>query len=304
MNEITEVPAEIATIIESKRQALLKERQEKAESEKREREEAEAVGKVKYDEYIQAALTKVPEFLHQYLSGTDDQPDYYRIGKGWETPRDWLHFEIPGLAQIMFAPNAKQSPWKYQTASPYDSHYSYDGETTYSEPSLSFSDSQYGWMDDLDYALAGAEAELKKYQKYLEEWTVKQAEIAKASDLRRHEAELRERRDAEAAAQREVETAREKMEEQALFDVIKNDPVVMHLVKAFILVMDERRDFNAQLEGANESAYFMEERYSNRLAELRQQNEAAERNAQYEKDRLQSDLDDAESKLKKAERGW
>jgi hypothetical protein len=48
----------------------------------------------------------------------------------------------------------------------------------------------------------------------------------------------------------------------------------------------------------------MEERYSNRLAELRQQNEAAERNAQYEKDRLQSDLDDAESKLKKAERGW
>jgi len=247
MNTQTEVPAEIATLIETKRQASLKERQQKAESEKREREEAEAIGKAKYDEYIQAALAKVPEFLHQYVSGSDEEPDYFRIGKGWEQPKTWLHFEIPGLAQIMFAPNAKQSPWKCQTASPYEQRYGYDGETILIEPSLSFSDGQYGWTDDIDYALGSAQGELQKYRKYVEEYEVKQDEIAKEREQRQAEAQVRAARDAEANAQRELQATREKLEEQALFEVIKNDPVVMHLVKAFILVMDERRDFNAQL---------------------------------------------------------
>ena len=299
-----QVPSNIAEIIEKKRQALLAEHQAKEEKEKRERDEAEAIGKAKYDEYFQASLLKVPEYLRQYVMPGNDEPDYYRIGNRWETPNDWFYFEIPGLAKILFAPNAKGEAWKYQTASPYEQRYGYNGETIYVEPSLSFSDRQYGWTDDLDYALGCAHAELQEYQKYVEEYAAMQDEIAKLAEERQASVEAKEARDQERQARQELEKQQEQAEEQTLFDAIKNDAVAMNLLKAFVLLRDERSSFEQRLEDADSSLYNMEERHSRRASQLRHQADEAERRAEDERRRLQDDLDDAEAKLKKAERGW
>lgn len=103
---------------------------------------------------------------------------------------------------------------------------------------------------------------------------------------------------------REQEEARVISEEQALFEVIKNDPIAIHMLKAFILLRDERSAFEQRLEEMGEEMYGMENRWSRKAEELRHQAEYAERRARDEQSRLQSDLDDAEAKLKKAERGW
>jgi hypothetical protein len=294
------VPSNIAEIIEKKRQGLLEERQRKEEAEKREREAAEAIGRAKYDEYIQASLLKVPEYLRQYVVPTNDVPDFYRIGKGWETPNDWLYFQIPGLAKILFAPQAKEIAWKYQTASPYEQRYGFDGEAIRIEPSLNFSERQYDWTDDLDYALGCAHAELQKYQKFVEEYATKQEEISKLDEQRKVMDQAREAKEAFVDAQREREQTEE---QQALFNAIKGDPIALHLLKAFVLLRDERSTFEYQLENSDSALYNMEERRSRKAADLRRQAEEAERRAEDERYRLQSDLDDAEAKLKKAARG-
>src|SRR4029078_414629 len=133
--------------------------------------------------------------------------DYYRIGKDFESPSSWLLFQVPGLSRIVFSPKQKQSPWKYQTANPCDVRHDYDGDLIHIEPSLSFSDSQYGWVDDLDYTLGCAQAELLKYQKYVEEYEVQKQEIAKDKEQREATAQAREARDATSAAVREAEVA-------------------------------------------------------------------------------------------------
>jgi hypothetical protein len=298
------VPSNIAEIIEQKRQAILAERQRKQEAEHHEREEAEAVGKAKYDKYIQAALLKIPEYLRQYAVAHGDEPDLYRIGKGWETPNDWLRIEVPGLAAILFAPNAKGSPWKYQTAHPYEQRYGYDGETVHVEPSLSFSDRQYDWTDDIAYALGCAQKAMLDYQNYVAEYAAKQQEIAKGKELRQADAEAKEARNLEAQTRRELEQQKEQAEEQALFEAIKEDSIAIHLLKAFVLLRDERSSFREQLESADWTMYNMEERHSRRAEELRRQADEVERRAEDERARLQSDLDETESKLKKAQRGW
>jgi len=304
MSTENQVPSVIAEIIEHKRQALLEERRQKEEAEQRERQEAEAIGKAKYDEYIQAALLKVPEYLRQYVAPTHEVPDFYRIGKGWDTPNDWLCFEIPGLAKVLFAPNAKESPWKYQTAHPYEQRYGYDGDTIHIEPTLSFSERSYGWTNDLAYALGSAQAELQRYEKFLAEYAAMQEEIARDQEQRAALAQVRQTRDAEQAAAREQEQAKEQAEEQALFDAIKDDPIAIHMLKAFVFLRDERSTFEQRLYDADEKMASIENRWSRRAEELRRQADDADRRAEDECRRLQDDLDDAEAKLRKAERGW
>jgi len=54
----------------------------------------------------------------------------------------------------------------------------------------------------------------------------------------------------------------------------------------------------------SDEMYGMEDRWSRKAADLRRQADEYQRHAEDEKSRLQSDLDDAESKLKNAKRGW
>jgi hypothetical protein len=307
MNENRTTPAEIEAIIERKRQALLEEKHRKEEAERREREETEAIGRAKYDEYIQASMLKVPEYLRRHVSPTDNVPDFYRIGKGWENPSDWLYFQVPGLARILFAPQAKDNPWKYQNAHPGETRY-WEGETIYVEPSLSFSDRQYGWTDDVEYALGMAQKNMKDYQQYVAEYEARQEEIEQDEASRRNEKQEAVAREtdleAKYQAEQEAKERQEQAEEAALFDAIKNDPIAIHMLKAFVLLRDERNNFEQRLENADEAIYSIENRWSRRAEELRRQADDAERRAEDDRRRLQDDLDDAEAKIKKANRGW
>jgi hypothetical protein len=299
------VPTQIAQIIQNKRQALMEERNRKAEAEKREREETEAIGRAKHAEYIQAALLKVPEYLHQYLVPSSEEPDYYRLGKDWERPDDWLYFQVPGLAKFLFAPKAKGEARKFQVAEPYKQEHNYDGDVIYVEPSLKFDPhDHYNWTNDVEYALGCAQAQMQKYQEYLGSWEAAQEEIAREAEQHKVMIQDQEVRGAEKAARRAHEEAQEKAEEQTLFDAIKGDAIALNLLKAFVLLRDERSHFESQLEHANDSLYFADERASRQIERLHREAAEAERRAESERSRLQDDLDDAEKKLKKAERGW
>jgi small-conductance mechanosensitive channel len=70
------------------------------------------------------------------------------------------------------------------------------------------------------------------------------------------------------------------------------------------MILQEQSGFAAQIEDANNSLYFIEERWSREAADLRRRADEAQRRADDEHSRLQSDLDDVETKLKKVQRGW
>ena len=123
----------------------------------------------------------------------------------------------------------------------------------------------------------------------------------------RCKAEREAKREEEADARRAAEREQEKSEERELFNLFKDDAVAINLMKAFMMINQERSMFEAQINDANETMYSIEERWTRRAEDLRRQANDAQRRADEERDRvssLQSDLDDAENKLKKTQRGW
>lgn len=294
-------PAIVEEIIERKRQALTEERRQKEEAERLRLGKLEAEGKAKFDTYFHESLQRVPEYLRSYYDFVWNPPDYVRISQGWDRVENYdLHFSVPGLATIVFDP--RKNTWKSQYAnwSP-----SWDDE-----PRLQFGDGSY-WNDDLDYILGVAQKARREYEDYQAQYAAQQEEQAKESERRD---QMDQKVDAEIATRREQETAKEQSEEQALFDAIKSDPIAIHLLKAFVLLRDERGHFEQRLYEADESLYSVEDRWSRKAADLRRQADESQRQAdesqrraeeeRYRVSSLQNDLDDAESKLKKVQRGW
>ena len=300
------IPSDIEAIIENKRVAMQEAQRQKEEAERLERESVEAIGRQKYDEYIQESMQKVPEYLRKYVLPTEETPDFYRIGNNWERPSDWLYFQVPGLAKILFAPLRKGDAWKCQYA--YESQQTWTGdEYIWSEPSLIFP-REYGWNDDLEYTLALARKQLVEYQRFVQEYEADEKERAEENKRNRAERQAeQERKQTERAAadlERQMAEQKQQAEEQTLFDAIKSDPVALSMLKAFVLLRDERSHFESQLEQANDALYFSDERASRQIERLRREADELERRADDERRRLQDDLDDAEAKLKKAARGW
>jgi hypothetical protein len=146
----------------------------------------------------------------------------------------------------------------------------------------------------------GAPAKETNIRKVL--WVAKKSfEDKESRQIELDQAIVRKHKRNEMRAQKE---AKKISEEQALFDAIKNDPVAVHMLKAFILLRDERSAFEQRLEEMGDEMYGMENRWSYKAAELRRQADDAQRRANDELRRLENDLDDAESKLKKVQRGW
>lgn len=295
MNAQNQVPSEISEIIERKRAALLEERRQKEEADQQKRAEQEAKGKAIFDEKIQKNLLDVPEWIRPYFDPSLNIPDYARIAVGYDIPeRMHMYFHVPGLAVIGYDPHEKQ--WQCETADDADAYYN-------RPPRLQFSNSSY-WRGDLEYTLGVAQKEMQEYEQYVAQYQIKQDERAKQEAKKLLQEQHKEEHQRELEARGELESQKQEREEQALFDAIKNDAVAMNMLKAFILIREERTSFTQQIENADWALYNMEERHSRHAAELRRQADEVERRAEDEKARLQSDLDDAESKLKKAQRGW
>jgi hypothetical protein len=157
---------------------------------------------------------------------------------------------------------------------------------------------------DLDYVLYEAQAQMEQYRQYLDEYARQHEEIVRRWEKAQQDQAERDAQDNVAAIRDELKHQEEQREEQVLLDILQHDPVAMAMLKAFVLIHQERSSLTAQIDDANNSLYSMEEHWSRKAVELRRQAEEAQRHAEEERWRLQSDLDDAESKLKKAQRGW
>jgi hypothetical protein len=290
-----QIPSEIEDIILEKKFAIEQEHHRKLEEDARAQAELILSGQLKFAEYFKQSLTKLPEWIRPYVNLTDHAPDYERIGKGWDRVEGIdLYISIPGLATIIFDPQKGQ----YRSAVAHWHNASWE-----EEPRIVFGNSSY-WRNDLEYTLIEAQREFQEYQKDLAQFAIAREEKAREWARRDEYEKAAEARAAEAAAKREIEQAKEKAEEQALFEALKGDPIAMHLLKAFILLRDERSTFEQQIYAADEAAYSIENRWSRKAEELRRQAAEAERRAEDEKSRLQSDLDEIEAKLKKSQRGW
>jgi hypothetical protein len=306
MSTNQQVPSDIEAIITAKVQSVRAEEAAKAEAERQENESFLAKGKAIYEEFIQGNLAGVPEFMRPYLDmSVADEPNFERLGRSWDNLYyTRLYFSIPGLSLIALHPKGKT--WMCQVAHPSSQDWTGD-DYEWIEPSISFPRND-NWNADLEFVLARAKREKQNLLQYIAEYAA--AEEERAKELAQSKAEQQSRNEhsqrliEEREAERQATAQKEQAEEQALFNAVKDDPVAMNLLKAFALLRDERSSFSQQLENADWALYNIEERHSRHAAELRRQADEADRRAEDERRRLQDDLDDAEAKLKKAERGW
>lgn len=294
MTTVTTIPADILQIMENKKQQIRQEQAFKAAADKREQDELFAKGSQMYLEARNKSIELLPEWIREYVEpSTLDIDDYIRLARGWGKPDAWLTISIPGLAKILF----KTEDETYLSANAWWNGYAER------EPELRF-DQDSSWRKNLEYTLCEAEKAFRDHQEHRARWEALKEQGLQEYNKRKACDQAAEERRQEQARARAEQQAKEKAEEQALFDAVKNDPILVQLLKAFILIQDERSGFESQLQEADESLYSMENRWSRRAEELRRQADDAQRHADDERSRLQSDLDDAEAKLKKAQRGW
>lgn len=298
MNDTLQIPDHIQTLIDQKRLALEAEQKQNEEKQQREKEEDIEKGKLMVSVYVGQSLELVPEWIRPYfLNIGNPEPDYERFVKGWDRVENCsLYFSIPGLSEIEFSP--KNNHWRSAYAR-------WNEDDDESQPGFSFRD-RY-WKRDLEEVLCQA----AEAQKIHEENSLRAEQMQlRASERSAERVRLHSEREAQEAERESLAEARrekKKSEEQALFDAIKNDDIAIHLLKAFVLLRDERSLFEERLYEADEQMSSIEHRWSRRAEELQRQADSAKRRAEQESDRagdLANDLDDAQAELKKAKRGW
>ena len=286
------IPANVTSIIENKKLAMRAAQEKKQKQEQSDREAKIALGREALRQKITETLEFVPEWLRQYnvTESTWGDDTLFNIGNGSLNKNMNLFFSIPELAWIQFRWDGEEADWRSQTAR--TSFREYGPEV----PKLDFNNGSY-WSTDLEFILMEAEQEFQKF-------SIMEREYQDGVAAIRLRLEEEAQREAKAEERRSAEQAIEETEEQQLFDAFKDDPVAIHLLKAFMMIRQERSAFEQQIENANDSLYSMEEHWTRKAADLRRQAENADRRAADEKYRLESDLSDAEDKLKKVQRGW
>lgn len=256
--------------------------EQEMEKERKERNEKAA-------EFLNKVLPNIPDVILPFvkLEGTDvASGDYYLP---WH--QKGLEFQIPGLAPFLMLFNnmgddSKPDGWKVAGVV------------------------EIEWDEDLDVLRrAGFSFREINAHKVSPDSELRVAlRVAKLQeDERVHKQEELDKKYQEAirrAEKRKQEERQREFEDLSLFEAIKNDPIAINMLKAFVLLRDERSEFEMRLAEADETMCSMEDRWSSKAAELRRAADEYQRRAEDEKHRLQSDLDDAEEKLKKAQRSW
>lgn len=294
MNDQMKVPEFVAELIENKKLNMQIEREEEESNRLTKRNELIEAGRVKLRAKVAELLTGLPEWLHQYdaTETSFSGDDLVNVGDGYnKLDTLWMQFNIPGLAPIQY--RSKTADWR--SAQTYFDYREYGP----SVPELGFTNGSY-WRTDLEYTLVEAGMALGEFEAKKTDYLQKIE-----TDKVREEQRLQNQEQSEQA--REVKQRVAETEERELFNIFKDDPVAINLLKAFLMINQERSMFESQISDANETVYSVEERWSRKAADLRRQADDAQRQAEEERDRvssLQSDLDNAEDKLKKAQRGW
>jgi hypothetical protein len=290
MTDQLKVPDDVAGIIAEKRLAMEMERKDKEVKERAERTAKIEQGKKFLREKIELTLMAVPAWLRQYdvTEFNWDERDLELTDRALKNIV--LVFHIPGLAPIQF--NSESNNWRAAQA-----YEEWNGD--WSTPTIKFNNSSY-WRTDLEYTLIEAEQEMQNYDELQARYEMRkmEAQISAAEDSQREQ---------ESEHKQEGNLLQEKTEAETLFAIFKDDPVAVNLLKAFLMIRQERTIFEAQLEDANSSLYSMEEHWTRKAADLRRQADAAERRASEEFNRandLEDDLSKANKKVKESQRGW
>jgi len=238
----------------------------------------------KMPDFIQQWIVK-PEFDKNYNPFIVQIPGLAPIAMKWEK-----RVEVPYLIEIGVPAAWQNSRYNGEI----DWHWNY-GSTLRLKDGLS--------------ELTGDQYKEALYQACRSAGEMKDMLTRKAEEFERQIAlsKREEQQDAEAANEQAQHIEGEKEEDEQLFDALKNDKVAVLLLKAFLAIRQERSAFESEVSEANDSFYSMESFLSSEAADLRRQAENADRRAREEADRardLSNELDDAEAKLKKANRGW
>jgi hypothetical protein len=124
---------------------------------------------------------------------------------------------------------------------------------------------------------------------------IKRAEYLQTCQVAEENYELAEQ---EAALKKQQSMQQERTETELLFAELKNDPIAILLMRAFLQIRQERSMFEQLLNDADEILISREERNSRKSEDLRRQVADAERKADDERSRA-NDLDDDLSSIKK-----
>jgi hypothetical protein len=283
------IPKNIAAIIQNEEVRQEKERQVKELA--RLQEEAAWIekGRSIVREVLALGVGKLPAQIREYVIPIDqmkiEEDELSRLGHGWVRPDGiFLQIRIPGLAPIEFNPEKEI----YKS-------YNADQDGTWSEPVYRFRDNN--WYQDPAPALVDARRAFVQIGEL-------QASYEALKKVREEE-QLRVQEEDSLQEQKTIEAAQRKSDDaRLLVDQLDQDPVAIFLLKGFLAIQRERREYLLQIEGANDSLSAMEERYSRKAADLRRQLKDAEQETEDERRRKEDLRDELDKVEKKAKRGW
>jgi len=298
----------IAETIAARIERAVKEQCQKARQEERQRAEEQAQAQQLNDEAWAAFAANATAQLDP------DVAPYLAVARRNNPPRgnEYVNAYVPGLApvQVVFDElYEKQAGHSVFALTRYiipgiDVKIDYDdGQAC--EVAWNFHNGHE--CTSLDEALVSAKLRQLEYDERmaeLERVNQTRAERAQERELRQAE---REQHQAEAEAraeqERETEAVRQLREEQLLLDMLKDDPVAVTLLKLFVDMQAEREHWLARIDGLEEASAWSEERHNEHLARIREEARTYERQAREADERardLDSELDEAKRKAKKA----
>jgi hypothetical protein len=282
-----QIPTNVVDLIVRKNRELQNERLAKEQQVRSEKNAHIDTGRKILREKITKALSSAPEWIREYDRTEREFDDNYLecIGRGWDNLSDLLlRFSIPGLPLILHNVDA------WMTASVKG-----DEEV---DPYFDFD--QTVWHHDLDEALIYTKSEMLLFEQKL----IQRDEFVRA---RQATEEKYEQDEQETALKNQQSIRQEKGEVEMLFAELKNDPVAILLMKAFLQIRHERNMFEQLLADADEISISREEHNFRKAEELRRQAANMERKAEEERSRaneLEDDLRSIKKKLDRAERAY
>jgi len=288
MMDIRQIPTNVADLIVCKNRDMQNERLAKEQQAREEKKVYIDTGRRILREKIAKTLLSAPEWIREYDRTEIEFDDDYleRIGRGWDNLSDLLlRFSIPGLSLIL---HNIDGFWKCASVRG-------DEEV---DPYLDFGNTV--WHRDLEEVLVYAKSEMILFEQKLIQHN-KFMQTLQAAE------ENYEQDEQEAALRNQQSMQQERAETELLFAELKNDPVAILLMKAFLQIRQERSMFEKLLDDADEILISREERSSRKAEELRRQAVNAERKAEEERSRvtdLEDDLSSIKKKLDRVERGF
>lgn len=297
MSEKTEIiPNEVLDIIEAEEERRIDEILQKKQAEEAERLANIEKGRPILAEWVERRRCGLPDWAQAYFSASDDDDTLEKAGAyGHQGGIEAVcKLEIPGLAPIavkLVCGGTSKECFQYVIPG---AHYD-NSDWDLAEPC-------YWWGGNYPTGTLSLEEALVVAKHKAELLEKKREQYRQDCEARNCEKE----RSAEAAQVQSVEKAveQEKDEAEFLMSMLRDDPVAIHLLKAFLAIRQERSMYEERISEADEALYSTEERWSRRAADLRRQAQEADRHAEEERIRA-SDLEDDLAKAEKKEkRGW